>query len=71
MYFSHQHVSDAFVFILWVMLYLHQYKDRDVVTCVVYWLELVVGDVCIVWHTGLELFVGDVWMVWYTGWNWW
>ena len=52
---------------------------------VVYWFELVVGDVWTVWYTGwnwmqmmymdgevywLELVVGDVWMVWYTGWNW-
>ena len=34
---------------------------------VVYWLELVVGDVWMVWYTGFELFIGNLWMVWYTG----
>ena len=53
--YSHQEVSVGVSAIFRVMLLLPQYKSRDVVSCVVYRFELVVGD---------------VWSVWYTGWNW-
>ena len=40
---------------------------------VVYWLEIVVGDVWTVWYLynvwNLELVVADMWTVWYIGWN--
>ena len=47
---------------------------------VVYWLELVAGDVWTVWYIGwrccvdgvvywLELVAGDVWTVWYIDWR--
>jgi len=52
--YSHQHVSAAIAAIFRVIL-LQQYKSTVVVSCVVYWLELVVRD---------------VWMVGYTGCNW-
>ena len=36
---------------------------------VVYWLELVVGDMWDGVMYWLELVVSDVWTVWCTGWN--
>ena len=48
---SHQYVSAAAVAIVWVVILLKEYKVQ---MCVIYWLELVVGD---------------MWTVWYTGWN--